>query len=154
MTTIPTNTTTPPRPRRVAREAGSITVWLAAMSLSLVLLVGLAVDGSGQIHAKQRAQAIAAEAARAGAQQLLAQDAVRGQDPVLDPPAAIAAATTYLAGVPEISGTAALTSATTVAVTTSATYTTTFLNLIGITTLTVTGHAEADLNRTLDGASR
>lgn len=152
--TPPRNTTVSRQPRRAAREGGSITVWMAAMSLSLVLLVGLAVDGSGQIHAKQRAQAIAAEAARAGAQQLLAGDAIRGQDPVLDPPAAITAATAYLAGVPEISGTATVTSATTVTVTTSTTYTTTFLNLIGITALTVTGHAEAELNRTLDGAPR
>ena len=50
--------------RRTRDERGSISVWLAASSLVMMILVGLAVDLGGQVHAKQRAHDIAAEGNR------------------------------------------------------------------------------------------
>ena len=81
-----------PRRRRLAGEEGSVSVWMITTALTMMLCVGLAVDLSGHVHAKQRAQAIAAEAARAGGQQLQASVAVRGDAAVVDPTSAIAAA--------------------------------------------------------------
>ena len=87
-------------------ERGSVAIWAITTAMTLTLLVGLAVDLGGQVYAKQRAQDIAAQAARAGGQQLQGPAAIRGQGAVLDPAAAVAAARTYLAGVPDVTGTA------------------------------------------------
>ena len=46
-----------PMPRA---ERGSISIWVALASLAMMVLVGLAVDLGGQVHAKQRAHNIAA----------------------------------------------------------------------------------------------
>ena len=69
-----TSTTSPARPSLVGpdvdRDRGSITVWLALSAVVMIILVGVAVDLCGQVYAKQRCQDIAAQAARAGGQQL------------------------------------------------------------------------------------
>ena len=52
--------------RRTRDERGSISIWLAVSSLVMMILVGLAVDLGGQVHAKQRAHDIAAEAVHTG----------------------------------------------------------------------------------------
>ena len=105
---------------------------MVTTAMSMVLLVGLAVDLSGQVLAKQRAQDIAAEAARAGGQQLQGAAAIRGSAAVLDPHAATAAASTYLAGVPEVTGSSRVSGGDTVITDTQSTYTTKFLSIIGI----------------------
>lgn len=123
-------------------------------ALTLVLLVGLAVDLSGRVYAKQRAQDIAAEAARAGGQQIQAGTAIRGQGAVVDPGPAVAAARTYLAGAPGITGDVSILSGTRVVTNTQTTYQTKFLSIIGITAMTVTGHAEVDVNRAVEGVAQ
>lgn len=149
-----TATMTAPRRDRADGERGSVTVWTLTTALAMVLLVGLAVDLSGQVLAKQRAQDIAAEAARAGGQQLQGAAAIRGTAALLDPHAAVAAANTYLAAVPEVTGNAHVSSGTTIVTDTHVTYTTKFLSLIGIRTIRVTGHAEAEVNRAVNGTRR
>jgi Flp pilus assembly protein TadG len=47
----------------------------------MIVLVGLAVDLGGQVHAQQHARAVADQAARTGGQQLDAAVAVRGEGP-------------------------------------------------------------------------
>ncbi|WP_226963986.1 pilus assembly protein TadG-related protein [Nostocoides sp. F2B08] len=131
-----------------------MTVWMITTALTMMLCVGLAVDLSGHVHAQQRAQAIAAEAARAGGQQLHAAVAVRGGNAIVDATAAAGAARTYLAGVPDVTGTVTVASGGRVEVTTTSSYTTKILSMIGITTLPVTGEAEVDINRVLEGAPR
>ena len=150
----PDTTTAPASAARAAGERGSISVWVMSLATSMMLLLGLAVDASGQIYTKQRAHTIAAEAARAGGQQLHGPPAVRGESATIDPAAALAAANAYLAAAPEITGTATITSGTTVVVTTQTSYPTKFLSIIGITTLPVTGHAEVEVNRVLEGSPR
>lgn len=134
-------------------ERGSVTIWMITTALTMVLLVGLAVDLGGQVLAKQHAQAIAVEAARAGGQQLIGPAAVQGQGAFVDPTAAVGAVNTYLAGAPGVSGTATI-AGTTVIVQTSTTYRTTFLGLIGIRELTVTGQAEVQVVRAVEGVTR
>lgn len=132
-------------------EKGSVSVWMITTAVVMILLVGLAVDLSGQVYAKQRAQDVAAEAARAGAQQLNGGPAIRGQGTTVDPAAAAAAANTYIAGAQGVTGSARVVGGTRVVATTTTTYTTKFLGIIGITTVTVTGHAEVAVNRVVDG---
>ena len=136
---------------RVA-ERGSVTVWMITTALSLVLMVGLAVDLSGRVLAKQRAQDLASEAARAGGQQLQGAAAVRGDAAELNPSAAVAAANTYLSSVPEVSGSSRVRGGTTVVADTQILYTTKFLSIIGVRQLRVTGHAEVEVNRAVNGS--
>lgn len=74
------------------RECGSVTVLAAVLIPALLLVIALVVDGAGQLRAISRADAVAAEAARA------AQTALdtRGRTVTVDPAAAVAAARSYL----------------------------------------------------------
>jgi Flp pilus assembly protein TadG len=135
------------------RERGSITVWMAITSVVLIVMMGFALDGGAQIRAKERAQDLAVEAARAGAQQLAGSPAVQGQGVNVDPGAAIGAASTYLAGIGDVTGTAQVVG-NRVVVDTSTTVPTTFLSMIGINTMTVHGHAEVATTRTVGGVAR
>ncbi len=146
--------TTLHRRRRLERERGSVTIWIITSATAMILLVGLAVDVGGQVHAKQRAQDIAVEAARAGGQQLQAPTAVRGQGAAADPGHAIAAARNYLAGTSDVTGTASVSGANTITVNTTSRYETKFLSIIGIGSLTVTGHAQVQITRTVGGMPR
>ena len=77
-----------PRVRlRAEPDRGSVIVWLATAGFAMIVLVGLAVDLSGQVYAQQHARDVAAQAARAGGQQLQAPIAVRGQGAVTSPAA-------------------------------------------------------------------
>src|SRR4051794_1260369 len=80
-----------------APERGSVSVWLAMASFVMILMVGLAVDLTGQVHAQQHARTVAAQAARAGGQELNAPRAVRGLGVRANPRAAAQAARAYLA---------------------------------------------------------
>ena len=134
-------------------EQGSVTIWMITTALAMIVLVGLAVDLGGQVLAKQRAQVIAFEAARAGGQQLTGADAVLGQPLAVDPAQAVVAANTYLAAAPDVTGSASV-AGTVVVVDTTTTYPTKFLGIIGISSLTVTGHAEVQTVRVVEGVTR
>jgi Flp pilus assembly protein TadG len=134
-------------PRLPARcrdaERGAIGVFLAVLAPGLLLIVGLAVDGGAKVAATQRANAIADEAARAGGQALDVSAALTGQVRV-DPAAAVAAAQDYLSRT-GVQGTVTVVDADTLQVSTTISEPTTFLGLIGISTLTVEGTGTADL---------
>jgi Flp pilus assembly protein TadG len=134
-------------------ERGSITVWLALSSFVMIFLVGLAVDLGGQVHAHQRSHDLAAQAARAGGEEVEGGAAIQGRELAISPAAARAAAQRYLdaAGV---SGTVAITNGNTITVTVNDSYAPQFLGLIGINRLDVTGTATAHLIRTLGGSQR
>lgn len=133
-------------------ERGSISVWMIACAIALIGIAGIAVDLSGQVHTKQHAQDVAAQAARVGAEQVNA-DAVAGNTATVNLAAARYAAQTYLrdAGV---SGTVSVVDGTTIHVTTSENYSTTFLGLLGVNRIKVTGDATAQLIRTEGGVAR
>ncbi|RYV51895.1 TadE/TadG family type IV pilus assembly protein [Pengzhenrongella frigida] len=142
--------------RRLAQddpERGSATIWMITTALTMVLLVGLAVDLGGQVLAKQHAQVVAFEAARAGGQQLQGAAAVLGDAAVVDPAGAVAAASNYLAGTADVTGTVSAVG-TRVVVDTTTSYQTQFLSIIGIRELTVTGHAEVQTVRAVEGVVR
>ncbi|WP_243697631.1 TadE/TadG family type IV pilus assembly protein [Geodermatophilus obscurus] len=124
-------------------ERGAIGVFLAVLVPGLLLIVGLAVDGGAKVAATQRANAIADEAARAGGQALDLSAALTGQVRV-DPAAAVAAVQNYLER-SGVQGAVTVVDGDTLQVSTTISEPTTFLGLIGITTLTVEGTGTADL---------
>jgi len=80
-------------PAGLAADEGSVTVFAAVLVAALLLVLALVVDGSARLRATSRADALAAEAARAAVSAVN----LRGPTVVVDRPAAVAAATTYLA---------------------------------------------------------
>lgn len=134
-------------------ERGSISIWAVTATIVMVTLVGLAVDLGGQVHAQQRAHDVAAQAARAGGQQVQAAPAVEGRYVALDTVAARRAAEQFLASA-GVEGTVTITGGTTLTVRVTDTYEPTFLSIVGISDLTVTGDASARLIRTTGGVER
>jgi Flp pilus assembly protein TadG len=139
--------------RRHADERGSLTVWIALASLVMMVLVGLAVDLGGQVHAQQRAHDLAAQAARTGGEQVQAAPAIQGRYARIDTAAARVAAQDYLdaAGV---DGTVSVTGGDTIHVSVTDAYDPRFLPFLGITHLDVSGTASARLVRTLGGTEQ
>ncbi|MCR1785879.1 pilus assembly protein [Nocardioides carbamazepini] len=139
--------------RKGRGERGSVSIWLVTSSLAMILLVGLAVDLGGQVHAQQRAHDLAAQAARAGGQEVQGPPAIEGSSLAIDVAAARAAALRYLetAG---LTGTVEVSSADTITVTVHDRYEPRFLGAVVAGDLPVTGRATAHLVRTLGGDPR
>ncbi|PPF32662.1 pilus assembly protein TadG-related protein [Pseudoclavibacter sp. AY1H1] len=123
-------------------ERGSTALFLVLTVVSLVLIIGLVVDGGGKVQAATNAQQTAASAARAAANSISGTTMV-GQTLSVDSYKAQEAASGYIAA-SGMEGTVAV-DGFTVTVTTSTTYATRFLSLIGITHLPVDGQATAQL---------
>ena len=128
-----------------------MTLFAVVAALALLVLVGLVVDGGAKVRAVQRADALAAEAARAGGQAIVLPAAIQGRPPRADPAAAVAEANAFLAR-QGVTGTVAVTDAgRSLDVTVTTSTPTVFLSLIGIGDLAVTGHASATLVRGVSG---
>ena len=80
-------------------ESGQLTVFVAGMAMTLVLVAGLLVDGGSVLSARQQAVNDAFEAARAGAESLDPGELRANGTVVVDPTAAVAAATAYLSSI-------------------------------------------------------
>ena len=136
------------------RDKGSVTIWLAVASFVMIVLVGVAVDLSGQVYAQQHARDIAAQAARTAGQQINASLGVRGIGAQTNTAQAIAAAKSYIAAA-VMEGDASITAGgTTITVSVVDTYETKFLSIIGLTSLRVTGSAETRVVRVVGGVER
>ena len=125
-----------------------MSLFLVVAVLALFIAVGLVVDGGQKLRSTQRADDVAAEAARAGVQSVQPANTVRGQPAQVNPEAAISAARHYLS-VAGVAGTVTVTGGR-VQVSTSISFTPAFLSLIGLGTQTVTGRASARLARGVD----
>lgn len=134
-------------------EHGSITLWMVTASFAMMMLVGLAVDLGGQVHAQQRAHDVAGQAARAGGQEVQAAPAVQGRYVAINAAAARNAARDYLSTA-GVNGTVSITDGTTITVSVTDTYRPTFLSIIGLGGLPVTGEASARLIRTVAGSEQ
>jgi Flp pilus assembly protein TadG len=134
------------RPERTyLDDRGGITVFVAVCVIALIGIIGLAVDGGSKMRATERADYIAGEAARAGGQAIDPADAISGRAIVVDSQAAAAAAQACLrsagaTGTVSVSG-----DGKTLTVTVTGTYDTKFLSVVGIGSLSVTGHSAATL---------
>jgi len=124
-------------------DAGSITLFVAVLGLAVLLVAGLVYDGGNKLTGARKADSIAQQAARAGADQVNVAS-LRTQHPGTDATAAAAAAQAYLqqAGV---TGTATAQGPNAVHVTVTISQPTAVLGLLGIDDTTVTGQATATL---------
>lgn len=135
-------------------ERGSVSLWLAMATAAMTLIIGIAVDLGGHVHAQQRVRDIAAQATRVAGNQVTAAQAMRGNRVSVDAVAARAAASRYL-GEAGVAGQVTIESGgTTLRVSCSDTYETLFLGMIGINQLTVSGESTARLVRAVDGTER
>lgn len=127
-------------------DRGSLTLFTAVLALGLMVMAGLVIDGTGKLRAARRADGIAEEAARAGADSLNAVAARAGQVAIVDQRAAIAAANDYLIAA-GVRGTVTAVGPNEIVVTVTVHQPTAILSLVGIQSWTVTGHAVADLEQ-------
>ncbi len=141
------------RDKKGRGERGSISLWMVTSSFVMMVLVGLAVDLGGQVHAQQRARDLAAQAARTGGQQVQAAPAIEGRYLNVDVSAACSAAEAYLSAA-GIDGTVSISGGDTITVNVTDTYEPRFLALLGIDHLDVTGTATARLVRNLGGTEQ
>ncbi|ATM24680.1 hypothetical protein SMD44_p10181 (plasmid) [Streptomyces alboflavus] len=140
---IPPRLRTLPAPLRC--ERGSMSLWWILMVIPLLVMLGITYDLGGKLRDIEHADAIAAEAARAGAQAVDPAQAVPGDAVVLDPGQAAAAARRYLAAA-GVEGTATVDgNGTTITVEVTTRRPTVFLLVIGQSSLDVAGHASAEL---------
>ena len=75
--------------RKPEDDRGSIVLWTVIIAFGLLLCLGLVVDGGGKLHAKQQAQLVAEEAARAAGQAVITPLAARGTAVVVNPATAM-----------------------------------------------------------------
>jgi Flp pilus assembly protein TadG len=148
-----------PTPRRVGwpaadRERGIVTFYLVAITVGLLALAGLVVDGGTAIDAREHAADLAQQAARAGAD-ALSPASLHTANPTglaADPAAARSAADTVLAG----TGATATVTVTggSVTVTVTVHQTTQILSAFGLTQINGTATATAtELHGTSTGGS-
>ncbi|RLQ01101.1 hypothetical protein EAD96_24390 [Micromonospora sp. BL1] len=77
-------------------ESGRVSMFLAVAMTGVLAIIGLAYDGAGQLRTLQRADNLAAEAARAGGQMIDRARAIEGGPKRIDQVAARAAVAAYL----------------------------------------------------------
>lgn len=90
--------------RRLHDDHGRVAIFFAILAPAFLAMIGLVVDGGGKIRALQRADNIAAEAARAAGQAINAGQAISGGAKVIDPGAAASAAQQYLNALDGVTG--------------------------------------------------
>ena len=125
--------------RHLGDEQGSITIGLVVLVLAMFAAVGLVVDGGAKVQAVQQATRVAAEAARAGAQEVNAAGVQTGGTARLNPARARTAARAVLADA-GVTGTVTATG-TAVSVQASVSRPTVFLGMLGTNSVTGTGSA-------------
>lgn len=123
-------------------ERGSITPMFVVFVPTLVLVIGLVVDGAGKIQANENAQTIASGASRAAANSVASQVIVNG-GLSLDNHRAQIAARDYIEAA-GMTGTVTVTG-NEIHVTVETTYATKFISIVGITALPAEASATAEI---------
>jgi len=129
--------------RQRTDDHGAITVFVVVIAASLLLAFGLVVDGGLKLAAVERADSIAEQAARAGAQAIDTSTLRATGQAHIDSAAAVTAARAYLASVGVVGQVVVNPSMVTVDVTIRRS--TKVLDLIGINNVVAHGHAQARL---------
>jgi hypothetical protein len=134
--------------RTLSGDHGRVSIFLAVAMVGVLAIVGLSFDGAGQLRTLQRADNLAAEAARAGGQAIDRATAIEGGPTRIDQSQARVAVADYLTAVgsttshtvsfPRIAG------ETVVRVRLTITYRRSMLGLFGLADqVTITGEATA-----------
>ena len=129
--------------RHLTDDRGTITVFVVVIAASLLFALGLVVDGGVKLAAVERADSIAEQAARAGAQAVDTSTLRATGQALIDPAAAANAARSYLASI-GVQGQVVADSST-VIVDVTIRRDTKVLGLIGINSVVGHGHAQARL---------
>lgn len=129
------------RPIDHADQTGGFTLIFAVVTVALLAVAGLVYDGRRQLTAQQRADSVAAEAARVAGQEI--DGTVLTGSPGLHRARALAAARDHLAAA-GLTGTVTV-DGSTIVVRVDATEPAAILPLIGITTLEATGEASVEV---------
>ncbi|WFE45498.1 pilus assembly protein TadG-related protein [Verrucosispora sp. WMMD1129] len=77
-------------------DSGRVSIFLAVALIGVLAIIGMAFDGAGQLRTLQRAENLAAEAARAGGQAIDRATAIEGGPKRIDQPQARNAVRDYL----------------------------------------------------------
>ncbi|MFI7578721.1 pilus assembly protein TadG-related protein [Micromonospora sp. NPDC049497] len=135
------------------RDDGRVSVFLAVAAVGVLTIIALAFDGAGQLRTLQRAENLAAEAARAGGQSIDRATAIEGGPKQINQPQARQAVAEYLTAAGSTGHTVTfpvVDGETLVQVEVTVTYQRSLLGLVGFDrTVTVSGRATA---RALTGA--
>jgi Flp pilus assembly protein TadG len=128
-------------------ERGSFSLMLVILTIPLLALAGLVVDGGAKLNEAGNANSVAQEAARAGAGIVNQANAYATGNFTVDQNQAIAAAQAYLASVAGqgFTGTVTPVGTDSIRVAVSVTQPTRILSLIGIDTISSNGSATASL---------
>ena len=143
MTRTTTRAGASPRPR--GDDRGAVTLFLCIAAIGLLALAGLVVDGGAKVRATQRADRLAAEAARAVGQAVNVSAVLSGTAVRVDARAALAAAQDYLDAAGSDGTVAVEPDGRSIRVSTAATSHTVFLGLVGVPEITVRGTATVQL---------
>jgi Flp pilus assembly protein TadG len=136
---------------RLRGDDGTLTLFTAITVIGLLVALGFIVDAGQKLQAGQQARAIAEEAARAGAGQVNRSAAyAHGGTFTVDPTAAAAAARTYLAQTGH-AGAVTVTGDRTIQVTVTITEPAVFTAIIGISQVSATQTATANLVQGITG---
>ncbi|TYC06471.1 hypothetical protein FXF53_03530 [Micromonospora sp. WP24] len=129
------------------RDAGRVSIFLAVAMVGVLAVIGLSYDGAGQLRTLQRADNLAAEAARAGGQAVDRATAIAGGPKRIDKRLARAAVVDYLAAAGAAGHTVSfpvVNGETLIRVRVTVTYRRSMLGLLGFDdTITVSGEATA-----------
>jgi Flp pilus assembly protein TadG len=131
-------------PGHADRERGTITLMLLVMFVALLALAGIVIDGGAKLAQAENANAIAQEAARAGAGMVNQSKALATGSFTVDQGQALAAARQYLAGL-GVQGTAVPDGPDAIRVTVRLIAPAHVLSIIGIDSMKSTGSATASL---------
>lgn len=129
-------------------QRGAIAVWASLAIIGFIVVLGIGVDFAGHSAAVQQARSIAAQAARAGGQNVT----LGHSQAQLQPSQARAAALDFLRA-SEYDGTVTL-EGNVVHVELTGSYQTQFLSVIGINSLKVAADAESDSLTVVNGLPR
>jgi len=131
--------------RRACGERGSLTLMLVTMSVALLALAGLVLDGGAKLNAASTAAAVAEEAARAGAGQVSRPTAYSSGSFVVSAAQARSAARQYLNAAGYRNYDVQVLPPRTIRVTVTVVQPTKILSLIGIVSFSVSESATATL---------
>jgi Flp pilus assembly protein TadG len=135
------------------RERGSITLMLLVLFVALIALAGVVIDGGAKLNQAENANAIAQEAARAGAGMVNPANAYSTGSFTVDQGQALTAARQYLAAA-GYHGTVSPAGTESIQVTVTVTAPTRVLSIIGIDSMSSTGSATASLVAGVTGPGR
>jgi hypothetical protein len=135
-----------------ASDRGAVTLFVAIAVVGLLALAGLVVDGGAKVRAVQRADRLAAEAARAAGQAVDLTVVLQGGDVGVDRRAALVAAEAHLRASGVAGSARVVDGGRGIAVSTTISAGTVFLGLIGVPQFTVRGNAEVALVHSERGA--